>query len=320
MRVLYGGSVKPDNAAEILGQPDVDGALVGGASLDPESLARIVAAAHEPAARAGSRPLPSVCLVVLDGWGLRRPGPATRSSRRDTPNFDELWAQAPAHAARPPAAAPSACPRGRWATPRWATSTSAPGAVVHQDLTRIDDAIEDGSLGQQRGAAEAIARPARERAAAPARVWCRRAACTRLEPPAGADRAGRAATDVPDIVLHAFTDGRDTLPDSGAGYVAEARGWLREAGGRDRPRSSGRYYAMDRDKRWDRIKLAYDAIVTAEADAPHAESGEAAVRAAYERDETDEFIKPTVVGGGGRASATATPCSSSTSAPTAPAR
>jgi 2,3-bisphosphoglycerate-independent phosphoglycerate mutase len=63
---------------------------------------------------------------------------------------------------------------------------------------------------------------------------------------------------------------------------------------------SGRYYAMDRDKRWDRTKLAWDALVHGESEVPHADTGEAAVRAAYERDETDEFIKPTIVGDEGR--------------------
>ena len=67
--------------------------------------------------------------------------------------------------------------------------------------------------------------------------------------------AGRE--QVPDVVIHAFTDGRDTLPDSGAGYVAEVEGW----GGARIASVIGRYYAMDRDKRWDRTKLAYDAIV-----------------------------------------------------------
>src|SRR5207253_198986 len=92
-----------------------------------------------------------------------------------------------------------------------------------------------------------------------------------------------AAEDVPDIVLHAFTDGRDTLPTSGAGYVAEAEGWLRDGGGRVGT-VSGRYFAMDRDKRWDRIELAFDAMVKGEAEF-RADSGEAAVKAAYERDE-----------------------------------
>ena len=70
-----------------------------------------------------------------------------------------------------------------------------------------------------------------------------------------------AAEGVPDVVFHAFTDGRDTLPTSGRGYVAELERWLRHAGRIGTV--SGRYYAMDRDRRWERTKLAYDAIVHA---------------------------------------------------------
>ena len=104
---------------------------------------------------------------------------------------------------------------------------------------------------------------------------------------------------VPEVVLHAFTDGRDTLPDSGAGYVREAEGWLGEGGGRVAS-VMGRYYAMDRDSRWERTQLAVDALVRGEADGRHAVSGEEAVRAAYARGETDEFILPTLVGEEGR--------------------
>jgi 2,3-bisphosphoglycerate-independent phosphoglycerate mutase len=100
---------------------------------------------------------------------------------------------------------------------------------------------------------------------------------------------------VPDVVLHAFTDGRDTNPDSGAAALAEAEAWpLRVA------TVTGRYWAMDRDRRWDRTKRAWDALVHGQTDVPAAETGEAAVRAAYERGETDEFIQPTLVGEEGR--------------------
>ena len=101
---------------------------------------------------------------------------------------------------------------------------------------------------------------------------------------------------MPDTVLHAFTDGRDTSPDSGAGYLAEVDAWdgVRVAS------VTGRYFAMDRDRRWDRTKRAWDALVHGRADVPAAGSGEAAVRAAYERGETDEFIQPTLVGDEGR--------------------
>jgi 2,3-bisphosphoglycerate-independent phosphoglycerate mutase len=104
---------------------------------------------------------------------------------------------------------------------------------------------------------------------------------------------------VPDIVVHAFTDGRDTLPDSGAGHLATLERELRDAGGRVAT-VSGRYHAMDRDRRWDRTQRAYDAIVHGRAEPPPAATGEDAVRAAYERGETDEFIVPTLVGEEGR--------------------
>jgi 2,3-bisphosphoglycerate-independent phosphoglycerate mutase len=105
--------------------------------------------------------------------------------------------------------------------------------------------------------------------------------------------AGREG--VADVVVHAFTDGRDTSPDSGVRHVAEVGNW----GGARVATVSGRYYAMDRDNRWERTELAYDAIVNAEAEF-RADSGEEAVRQAYERGETDEFIKPTLVGEEGR--------------------
>ncbi|MDQ3721091.1 MAG: 2,3-bisphosphoglycerate-independent phosphoglycerate mutase, partial [Actinomycetota bacterium] len=98
----------------------------------------------------------------------------------------------------------------------------------------------------------------------------------------------------PDVVVHAFTDGRDTAPDSGAGCLAELEGWMAETGGRVGS-VTGRYYAMDRDRRWERTRLAYDAIVHGQAE-HRATTGEEAVRAAYERGETDEFVRPVLVG------------------------
>jgi 2,3-bisphosphoglycerate-independent phosphoglycerate mutase len=104
-----------------------------------------------------------------------------------------------------------------------------------------------------------------------------------------------AGIGVPDLVLHAFTDGRDTLPTSGAGYLATVQGWMEGTGAGRIGSIVGRYYAMDRDSRWDRIQLAYDLLVHGRAE-HRAETGEEAARAAYERGETDEFITPVLVG------------------------
>ena len=104
-----------------------------------------------------------------------------------------------------------------------------------------------------------------------------------------------AELEVPDLVLHAFTDGRDTLPESGAGFLATVAQWMDEAGAGRIGSVVGRYYAMDRDRRWDRIQLAYDLLVHGRAE-HSVPSGEAAAHGAYEREETDEFIRPTLVG------------------------
>jgi 2,3-bisphosphoglycerate-independent phosphoglycerate mutase len=166
--------------------------------------------------------------------------------------------------------------------------------VVRQDLTRIDGAVADGSLLDNpvlREACEAGRSAGRLHLMGLVSDGGVHSSLGHLW--AAAELAGR--TGVPDVVLHAFTDGRDTAPDSGAGHLAEAERRLGETGGRVGS-VSGRYYAMDRDRRWDRTRLAYDAIVHGRAEPPHAVSGEAAVRAAYERGETDEFIRPTLVG------------------------
>jgi 2,3-bisphosphoglycerate-independent phosphoglycerate mutase len=166
------------------------------------------------------------------------------------------------------------------------------GAIVKQDLLRIGEAIDDGSFFENE-ALRAACRADRLHVLGLVSAGGVHASMDHLR--ALIELAGRE--QVPDVVIHAFTDGRDTLPDSGAGYLAEVEAALPAQA---RVASViGRYYAMDRDKRWERTQLAYDAIVTGEAEF-RAASGEEAVRAAYERGETDEFIKPTLVGEEGR--------------------
>jgi 2,3-bisphosphoglycerate-independent phosphoglycerate mutase len=242
--------------------------------------------------------VPAVALVILDGWGLAPDGPGNAVSQADTPVFDELWEKHP-HTELTACGRAVGLPEGQMGNSEVGHLNLGAGSIVRQDLTRIDDAIEDGSLARN-----AVLLKAMENARESGRLHLLGLVSE------GGVHAGfehlraliqlAADQDVPDIVLHAFTDGRDTLPDSGAGYVEEAEGWLRDTGRGRIATVTGRYYAMDRDKRWDRTKLAYDAIVHGRGDAPDAASGVEAVRASYERDETDEFIKPTIVGEEGR--------------------
>jgi 2,3-bisphosphoglycerate-independent phosphoglycerate mutase len=237
-------------------------------------------------------PVPALALVVLDGWGLAPDGPGNAISQAATPVFDELWSRFP-HTTLSASGRDVGLPDGQMGNSEVGHLNLGAGAVVRQDLTRIDDAVADGSFFDNpvlKAACEAARLGPRGRLHLMGLVsdggvhsgWGHIEACIEL-----AAREG-----VPDLVVHAFTDGRDTPPKAGAGYIAELERWLRHAGRIGTV--GGRYYAMDRDRRWDRVKAAYDAIVHAQG--LRAESAEDAVTESYERGETDEFVRPTVIG------------------------
>jgi 2,3-bisphosphoglycerate-independent phosphoglycerate mutase len=238
----------------------------------------------------GELPVPSAVLIVLDGWGLEADGPGNAISEADTPVFDELWSKYP-HTQLTAGGRAVGLPEGQMGNSEVGHLNLGAGAVVKQDLTRIDEAAEAGELSANEVLREAFA--GAERVHLIGLVsdggvhsgWSHLEALIRM----GAER------DVHDLVLHAFTDGRDTLPTSGAGYLETVEGWMKDAGAGRVGSVVGRYYAMDRDKRWDRIQLAYDLLVHGTAE-HSADSGPQAARDAYERDKTDEFVKPVLVG------------------------
>jgi 2,3-bisphosphoglycerate-independent phosphoglycerate mutase len=232
---------------------------------------------------------PSVLLVVLDGWALAEPGPGNAVELADTPVFDELWEKHP-HTTLTTHGPAVGLPEGQMGNSEVGHLNLGAGTVVKQDLLRIDEAVADGSFYENE-ALRAACRTERLHLLGLVSDGGVHSSMEHLR--ALIELAGRE--QVPDVVVHAFTDGRDTSPESGAGHLAEVESW----GGARVATVTGRYYAMDRDRRWDRTELAYDAIVGGEAEFS-AETGEAAVRAAYERGETDEFIKPTLVGAEGR--------------------
>ncbi|MEA2454957.1 MAG: 2,3-bisphosphoglycerate-independent phosphoglycerate mutase [Thermoleophilaceae bacterium] len=230
-----------------------------------------------------------VALVVLDGWGLAEADPGNAVELADTPVFDELWAKHP-HTTLTAWGPAVGLPEGQMGNSEVGHLNLGAGAVVKQDLLRIDEAIEDGSFAENETLRQACDT---ERLHLLGLVSGGGVHASMDHLRALIELA--ADQGVEDVVIHAFTDGRDTNPDSGAGYLAEVEDALPAHPGARVATVTGRYFAMDRDKRWDRTKLAYDAIVHGDAEFS-AESGEEAVRAAYERGETDEFIKPTLVG------------------------
>jgi len=237
----------------------------------------------------GAPPLPAVCLIILDGWGLAEPGPGNAVALARTPVFDELWESHP-HTQLTAFGTAVGLPDGQMGNSEVGHLNLGAGAVVKQDLTRIDGAVDDGSFAANQVLGDSTRDAARLHLLGLVSHGGVHASMKHLRALLELAREQGA----PDVVVHAFTDGRDTAPDSGAGCLAELEGWLAETGGRVGS-VTGRYYAMDRDRRWDRAQLAYDAIVHGEGE-HRAATGQEAVRAAYARGETDEFVKPVLVG------------------------
>jgi 2,3-bisphosphoglycerate-independent phosphoglycerate mutase len=239
-----------------------------------------------------TQPASSVCLVVLDGWGLADPGPGNAVWLARTPVFDELWRRYP-HTTLAASGRAVGLPEGQMGNSEVGHLNLGAGAVVRQDLVRIDDAIADGSLAENEVLKAAFA--GTEGSPPPSRVHLLGLVSEGgVHSSLGHLRALLAMgrdLGVADLVVHAFTDGRDSPPHAGVGSVAQI----------DRTPAVrvgsviGRYWAMDRDRRWDRTQRAYDLLVHGRA-AHHAATGEQAASEAYARGETDEFIEPALVG------------------------
>jgi 2,3-bisphosphoglycerate-independent phosphoglycerate mutase len=243
-------------------------------------------------------PVQCACLIVLDGWGVAPAGPGNAISLAHTPVFDGLWAAYP-HTQLIAGGRAVGLPDGQMGNSEVGHLNLGAGAVVRQDLTRIDDAVSDGSLVDN-----AVLRAAFESS--------ERVHLIGLASDGGVHSGPRhlhalvemaARLGVRDLVLHAFTDGRDTPPTSAAAFLGGVERWMAEAGGGRIGSVVGRYFAMDRDRRWDRTQLAYDLLVHGRA-RHRAATGPEAAEEAYARGETDEFIQPTLVGDEARISST----------------
>ena len=235
---------------------------------------------------------PSVCLVVLDGWGIAPHGPGNAVSLATTPVFDDLWQRYP-HSQLTTWGTAVGLPERQMGNSEVGHLNLGAGAAVKQDLTRIGEAVEDGTLAHNDVLRAAVQDAPRVHLIGLVSDGGVHSGWSHLEA-----LIAMASEHADDVVVHAFTDGRDTLPDSGAGFLERVQRWCENTSHPPRARVGsvvGRYWAMDRDKRWERTQKAYDMLVHGRAEY-HADSGVEAVRAAYERDETDEFIEPTTVG------------------------
>jgi 2,3-bisphosphoglycerate-independent phosphoglycerate mutase len=230
------------------------------------------------------------CLVVMDGWGMAPPGPGNAIALARTPVFDELWAECP-HAALSASGPSVGLPEGQMGNSEVGHLTLGAGTVVPQTLTLINAAVSGGELARNEVIRAALTSAERVHLLGLVSDGGVHSSFEHLR--ALIELAGQLGTA--DLVLHCFTDGRDTSPTAGAAYLEQLQDWCREAHTGRIASVVGRYYAMDRDRHWERTQAAYDLIVhgRGEQRSPDAPS---AARAAYGRGETDEFITPTRVG------------------------
>ena len=201
-------------------------------------------------------PARSCVLVVLDGWGIAPAGPGNAISLAATPVFDELWSTYP-HAQLIACGRAVGLPEGQMGNSEVGHMNLGAGAVVMQDLTRIDEAAASGEFATNPVLREAFSRSERVHLIGLVSDGGVHSGWAHLE---ALIRLG-ASLEVPDLVLHAFTDGRDTLPHSGAGYLETVQGWMEEAGAGRSGRwwaGTGRWIAISR---WDRTQKAYDLLV-----------------------------------------------------------
>ncbi|HSN91708.1 MAG TPA: 2,3-bisphosphoglycerate-independent phosphoglycerate mutase [Anaeromyxobacteraceae bacterium] len=233
-----------------------------------------------------------VLLVVLDGWGIRAEREANAIAIAGTPGMDALAREYPSTALETSGLSVG-LPEGQMGNSEVGHTNLGAGRIVYQDLVRINRAVEDGSFFRNDALVQACHRARASGGAlhlmglvSDGGVHSHQVhlyACLDLARREGVARA----------FVHAFMDGRDTPPRSGAEYMRQLEARLRDTGYGRLATVAGRFYAMDRDKRWDRVGRAFGAMVHGEGQ--RARSGVEAMEVSYGRDEGDEFVQPTVI-------------------------
>lgn len=230
-------------------------------------------------------------LLILDGWGLAAAGPGNAASLANTPTLDKILAH-PSRTAIEASGRAVGLPAGYMGNSEVGHMNLGAGRIVYQDMTLIDVALERGEFPANPVIADTLAKT---KAAGGGvhfmGLLSNGGVHSHINHLKGLIDAAKCA-GVPAYV-HAFMDGRDTSPTSGAGFVNELLDHMQKIGHGKLATMTGRYYAMDRDKHWERNILAWNAVVHGEGE--RISDPVATLEAAYNAGETDEFLKPRIV-------------------------
>ena len=230
-------------------------------------------------------------LIIMDGWGLGKVASADAIQHAKTPFVSSLYKKYP-NTILTTCGEAVGLPEGQMGNSEVGHLNLGAGRIVYQELQRINVAVRDGSFAKNEVLLNSV-RLAKENQKPLHLIG--------LVSDGGVHshiNHLKAIIDVckseklDDVFIHAFTDGRDTDPKSGLGFIKDLQSHLKKTVGRIAS-VSGRYYAMDRDKRWERVKLAYDALVSGEGE--KTTDAIDAIENSYKKNITDEFIKPCVI-------------------------
>lgn len=236
----------------------------------------------------------TTALIILDGWGHREETRDNAIANADTPNWDRLWRQAP-HTLISASGLDVGLPDGQMGNSEVGHMSLGSGRVVYQNISRIDKAIADGTFNTNPAYVSAIDKATAAGGAVHILGLLSAGGVHSHEDQIMAAvklAADRGATAV---YVHAFLDGRDTPPRSATHSLEKVGALLSSLHCGRIATIIGRYYAMDRDNRWDRIKAAYQLLTQGKADYSASTAVEG-LEAAYQREENDEFVKATVIG------------------------
>ncbi|CAN5434258.1 2,3-bisphosphoglycerate-independent phosphoglycerate mutase [soil metagenome] len=234
-----------------------------------------------------------VALIILDGWGIGRDEPGNAVLAARTPTMDRIWTEYP-HTTLITSGEAVGLPAGQMGNSEVGHLNLGAGFIVYQWITRIDVAIADGSFNENAAILAAIDRCLANGSTLHLMGLVSNGGVHSHTRHLVAILKLAAAKGLTRVAIHAFTDGRDTAPQSGLGIVTALELELAAIGSGRIATVSGRYYAMDRDNRWARTQLAYDAIVSGKGEV--AGSAAEAIQRSYDAGTTDEFVLPTIIG------------------------